>query len=110
MGRDQPGHWVVEEQQRTELRGGAPTERVRRSGDVRTAELPEAADRSVVPRAEEWVEVRARWRVHAVRARRAIADAAEVGGLDPWQVGLEPHSVVVLATAERRTREQDRTR
>src|SRR4029079_13406271 len=106
----EPRSRVVEEQQRAELGRRAAAERVGGSGNVRPTELPEAADRTVTSGAEERVELRTRGRVRASGAGGAIADAAEVGRLDPGQVRLEPDPVEVLTAVEGGTREQDRGR
>src|SRR6266487_3348729 len=110
MDRGEPRSRVVQEQERAELRGRAPAECVRRPRDVCAAELPEAAHRGVVPGAEEGIEARTRRRVHATDTGVPVADPAEVGRLDPWQISLEAHPAVVQTTVERGTREPYRRR
>src|SRR6266478_1975665 len=58
------------------------------------------------------VEVRVWWRIGASRTGSAVAAAAKVGGLDPWQIGLErdPRVVALLSAriGKQWTRERDR--
>src|SRR3954447_1134917 len=110
VDRGEPGSGVVQEQQRPVLGRRAATERVGGPGDVGSAELPEAADAVIAPRGEERVEPRARRWVGASGPGRAVADAARVGRLDPWQVRFEPDAVVVPSSVEGGAREQDRSR
>ncbi len=109
MDGSEPRSRVVQEQQGPELGRRCAPEQLRRPRDVGPTELPQATHRAALPGGVDRIEVGPRRGVHAVRTGVPVAGPAEVGSLDPRQVGLERHAAVVLPPTERRTREQDRT-